>query len=209
MSAGTTMSASVRHSLRWSTADIAVGAALGVGCGVVQWGFNFVSQSLFAVMAAILPGLSSLFHAIWYFSGTLGVTVIRKPGAAIYVNVVGVAVQMLLGNQFSFGFVFVSAALQGIVAELPFVVTRYRLFNLPMTMLAGALVAVEYGFYLLFFRYQAVSLFSPRGIIHMTCEVIGGVAIAGVFSWFLFRAIAATGALDRFASGQSVRGTVD
>ncbi|KAB8291016.1 ECF transporter S component [Bifidobacterium avesanii] len=209
MSTTTSASSSIRPSLRWDTADIAVGAALGAGCGIIQWGFDFMYAWLSPLMAAILPGLISLTHAVWYFSGTLGVVVIRKPAAAIYVNIVGVAVQMLIGNQFSFGFVFVSAALQGLFAELPFMVTRYRRFNLPLTMLAGALVALEYGFYLLFFRYQAVSLFSPRGTIHMICEVIGGVVIAGVFSWYLFRAIAATGALDRFASGRSVRGHVD
>ena len=46
-----------------------------------------------------------------------------------------------------------------------------------------------------------MSLFSPRGIVHMTCEIIGGVLVAGVFAWYLFRAIAATGALDRFGTG--------
>ena len=209
MSTSASSSISIRPSLRWNTADIAVGAALGVGCGVIQWGFNFVSAWLFPLMSALLPGFASLLHAIWYFSGTLGLVVIRKPGAAIYVNVVGVAVQMLLGNQFSLSFVFISAALEGVFAEIPFLITRYRMYNLPLTMLAGLLVALEYGFYLLFFRYQAVSLFSPRGIIHITCECIGGVLIAGVFSWYLFRAIAATGALDRFASGRSIRGDVD
>lgn len=209
MSKGTSISSSITRSLRWTTADIAVGAALGVGCGIVQWGFDFVSSWLFPIMSAILPGLASLFHAVWYFSGTLSIVVIRKPGAAVYVNVVGVAVQMLLGNQFSFGFVFVSAALQGLFAEIPFMITRYRRYNLPLTMLGGALVGVEYGFYLLWFRYQAVALLSPRGIIHMISEIVGGIVIAGVFSWLLFRAIAATGALDRFASGRSLRGTVD
>ncbi len=209
MSASTSIQSTLRRSLRWGTADIAVGAALGVACGVIQWGFNFVSGPLFAVVGAILPGLSSVFHAIWYFSGTLGIVVIRKPGAAVFVNIVGVAVQMLLGNQFSFGFVFFSAALQGIFAELPFALARYRKYNLPLSMAAGAATAVEYGFYLLLFRYQGVSLFSPRGIVHMTCEIIGGVLVAGVFAWYLFRAIAATGALDRFASGRSVRAVVD
>lgn len=210
MSTGTSTSTStsVRSSLRWSTADIAVGAALGVACGVIEWGFDFVTAWLFPLMTALLPGMASLLHAVWYFSGPLGLLVIRKPGAAVYVNVVAVSVQNLLGNQFALGFIFVSAALQGLVAEIPFMIARYRRYNLPMTIASGALVAVEYGFWLLFLYYQGVSLFSPRGVIHMVCELVSGVVIAGVFSWFLFRAIAATGALDRFASGRSVRGTV-
>ncbi len=113
---------------------------------------------------------------------------------------------MLLGNQFSFGFVFASAALQGVFAELPFALTRYRVFNLPISMASGALVALEYGVYLMLFRYRGVSFLSPRGVIHMISELVGGVLIAGVMSWYLYRAIAATGALDRFASGRALRG---
>ena len=129
--------------------------------------------------------------------------ILRKPGAAIYVNLVGSAAEMLLGNQFSVGFVFASAALQGLFAEIPFMVTRYRVYNLPISVVSGALVALEYGVYLMLFRYQGVAFLSARGIVHMVSELVGGVLIAGVMSWYLYRAIAATGALDRFASGRA------
>lgn len=75
--------------LRWTPADIAVGAAVGVACGVIFQGFNFIYPVLSSLLGAILPGLASLFHAIWYASGVFAVLVIRKPGAAIYVNLVG------------------------------------------------------------------------------------------------------------------------
>lgn len=137
----------------------------------------------------------------------MAVIILRKPGAAVYVNLVGSSAEMLLGNQFSFG--FASAALQGVFAELPFALTRYRVFNLPISMTSGALVALEYGVYLMLFRYQGVSFLSPRGVIHMISELVGGVLIAGVMSWYLYRAIAATGALDRFASGRARRDDAD
>lgn len=197
------------HPLRWSVADIAVGAALGVACGLVFWAFNFGYKAVSPLLGALLPGLASLLHAFWYFSGPLAVLIIRKPGAAIFVNIVGSAAEMLLGNQFSVGFVFVSAAMQGLAAEIPFALTRYRRYSLSRSIAAGALTALEYGFYLLFFRYQAVALFSPRGIIHMASELVSGVVIAGVCSWFLYVAIARTGALDHFASGRAIRSQVE
>ena len=40
-------------------------------------------------------------------------------------------------------------------------------------------------------------------------ETMRGVLIAGVMSWYLYRAIAATGALDRFASGRARRDDAD
>lgn len=188
---------------RWTAADIAVGAALGVACGLVFWGFNFAYAWLSPLIGGILPGLASVLHPLWYFSGTLAVIILRKPGAAIYVNLVGSAAEMLLGNQFSVGFVFASAALQGLFAEIPFMVTRYRVYNLPISVVSGALVALEYGVYLMLFRYQGVAFLSARGIVHMVSELVGGMLIAGVMSWYLYRAIAATGALDRFASGRA------
>lgn len=188
---------------RWTAADIAVGAALGVACGLVFWGFNFAYAWLSPLIGGILPGLASVLHPLWYFSGTLAAIILRKPGAAIYVNLVGSAAEMLLGNQFSVGFVFASAAMQGLFAEIPFMVTRYRVYNLPISVVSGALVALEYGVYLMLFRYQGVAFLSARGIVHMVSELVGGVLIAGVMSWYLYRAIAATGALDRFASGRA------
>lgn len=188
---------------RWTAADITVGAALGVACGLVFWGFNFAYAWLSPLIGGILPGLASVLHPLWYFSGTLAVIILRKPGAAIYVNLVGSAAEMLLGNQFSVGFVFASAAMQGLFAEIPFMVTRYRVYNLPISVVSGALVALEYGVYLMLFRYQGVAFLSARGIVHMVSELVGGVLIAGVMSWYLYRAIAATGALDRFASGRA------
>lgn len=192
-------------SYRWTTADIAVGAALGVACGVIFWAYNFAYSAMAPVLGAILPGLASLLHAVWYFSGTFAILVLRKPGAAIYVNIVGCIAQMLLGSQFDVAFVLISAIPQGIFAEIPFAITRYRVFNLPLSMLSGLSAAIEYGLYLLLFQYQGVAFFSPRGITHMICEIIGGVVIAGIGSWYLYRAIAHTGALDHLASGRAVR----
>ena len=142
MSTGITQSPRPSSSrFRWTPADIALGAALGVGCGLVFWGFNFAYTPISSVLGSILPGIASVLHAVWYFSGTLAVLILRKPGAAVYVNVVGSAVEMLLGNNFAFGFVFISAILQGVFAEIPFAATRYRVFNLPMAVLSGLCTA--------------------------------------------------------------------
>lgn len=51
--------------------DIAVGAALGVACGLVFWLFNFAYAWLSPIIGGILPGLASILYPLWYFSGTL------------------------------------------------------------------------------------------------------------------------------------------
>ena len=63
---------------------------------------------------------------------------------------------------------------------------------------------MEYGTYLMLFRYVGVSFVSPRGIVHMISEVTGGVLISGVMAWYLMLAIAKTGVRDRLASGRAL-----
>ena len=119
-------------------------------------------------------------------------------------NLIGTLVETVIGSQFDLGFVIISALLQGVFAELPFAATRYRMFNLPISIASGALVALEYGIYLMLFRYVGVSFVSPRGIVHMISEITGGVLISGVMAWYLMLAIAQTGVLDRLASGRAL-----
>lgn len=205
--ASATMTPAIRvvRSLRWRAADIAVGAALGVACGVIFWGFNFAYVWVSPILKAVLPGVASLLHAFWYFSGPLAMLIIRKPGAAVYVNVIGSLTETLFGNRYDLSFVVISALMQSIFTELPFALSRYRKYNLGLSIVSGLLTSLEYGVYLMLFQFQGVAFLSPRGITHMACELIGGVLIAGVMSWFLYRAIAKTGALDHFASGRAVR----
>ena len=93
--------------LRWTPADIAVAAALGVAAGIIFWGFNFAYSSISPVLGGLLPGFASILHGVWYFSGTLAVLILRKPGSAIFVNLVGCAAGMVLGNSISFGFILI------------------------------------------------------------------------------------------------------
>lgn len=105
-------------SLKWQPLDIAVGATLGAACGVIFWGFSFAYMPISSVFGAILPGFASIVHAVWYFSGTLAVLILRKPGAALYVNLIGTLVETVIGSQFDLGFVIISALLQGVFAEI-------------------------------------------------------------------------------------------
>ena len=43
--------------------------------------------------------------------------------------------------------------------------------------------------------------------IYLVTSVISGIVFAGIVVWYLYRAIARTGALDKFASGREVRAT--
>lgn len=190
------------HYYRWRSVDIAVTAVLGVATGVITWGFNFVYIWFSPFLRSVLPGLTSLIHGVWYFAAVLAVLIVRKPGAGIMVNVVGVLMQTLMGSKYAFAWVIISAIMQGVASEIPFALTKYRKFSLLMSVLSGGLTGIEYGVYLILFRFQGVAFISPRGITHLISEFISGLVIAGLMSWILYRAIALTGVISSFASGR-------
>lgn len=193
---------SIIANLRWRVADIALGAALSAVFGVILCGYGLVFIPIIRTLnAAVLPGFASITHGVWYLSGTLAVLLIRKPGSAVYVNVVAAFVQVLLGSPFNIRDTVVSALLQGVFAEIPFLIAKYRKFNLTLSVLSGLLVAFEYGVFLSFTKYQGKA---PTYItIHMITELVSGLLLSGVLVWFVYLALRATGALDNFASGRT------
>ncbi|MFX6269949.1 ECF transporter S component, partial [Acinetobacter baumannii] len=73
--------------LRWRVVDIVVASVIGVAAGVVFWAWGQAWTPLSTALA-FLPGLEGLLAGGWLFAGVLGGLVIRKPGAALYAEVV-------------------------------------------------------------------------------------------------------------------------
>ena len=132
---------------------------------------------------------------------TLGLLIVRKPGASAYVLLVASFVEVVLGTKYSVSLVVI-ALVQALAAETVLALFRYRRWTLGVTLLAALAVGIVYNFYLLFFYYQAFSFFSPRGLIGTACELLSAAVFAGFGSWGLYRALAKSGVLARFSSGQ-------
>lgn len=173
-----------RRSLKWRVVDIAVGAAVGVMSGVMFWVFDGMSYGLFPLLTLILPGSAALLHALFYFPATLGLLIVRKPGASAYVLLVASFVEVVLGTKYSVSLVVI-ALVQALAAETVLALFRYRRWTLGVTLLAALAVGIVYNFYLLFFYYQAFSFFSPRGLIGTACELLSAAVFAGFGSWGL------------------------
>jgi energy-coupling factor transport system substrate-specific component len=89
---------------------------------------------------------------------------------------------------------------QGLAAELIFLVFLYRVWRLPVVMLAGAASGLAMAINDLVLWYAgADALFATVYVI--SC-VVSGAVVAGLLSWLLARGLARTGALSRFAAGR-------
>lgn len=195
--------ASTAPSLRWRVIDIVTAAVLGVACGLIFVVWNQVGNAALEGLKAITPGLDGLATGVWLLGGTLGGYVIRKPGAALFVELMAATVSMALGSQWAVETIY-SGLAQGIGAELVFALVAYRRFNAAIVGVAGA-VSFAFEWVLELFLYGHIEKGLLYNVIYLVCGAVSGVVLAGLLAWALTNALAKTGALDRFASGRGVR----
>ncbi|MGP6173569.1 ECF transporter S component [Corynebacterium sp. A21] len=187
----------------WRVIDIIIAAVLGVACGLLFWVWNSVGYAWFTAFDALTPGLGGMAAGIWLIGGVIGGLVIRKPGAALFVELLAAVVSAALGNQWGIETAY-SGLAQGLGAELVFAAFRYRRFTLPVAVLAGIGAGIgAYVLELFLSAYYAMSL--TFNIIYLSCLLVSGAVLAGALGFYLVKSLAATGALDRFAVGRELR----
>lgn len=181
---------------RWRVVDIVVAAVIGVAAGVIYWAWQFPA----AGFAAVLPGVQSLGYGLWLLAGVLAALVIRKPGAALFAELVAAVVEALVGNAWGGPITFLYGIVEGIGAELVFAAFLYLSWRLVTAILAGALAGIGGGI-------LDIVLYTP-GVtagyvaVYLICFAVSGAVLAGLLGWLIVRALRPTGALNRFASGR-------
>lgn len=190
---------------RWRVVDIVVASVVAVASAGIFLLWDVVSVGPSALLTPLLPGLQELLVGPWLIAGVLGGLIIRKPGAALYAEVVAATVEALVGSQWG-PTTIISGLAQGLGAELVFLVFLYASWRLPVAILAGAAAGLACGLNDLVLYYPGSgTLFITIALISAT---ISGAVIAGAGGWVITRGLAATGALSRFASGRSAAARV-
>ena len=198
-STGTATTAEPRPVKRsWRVVDIVVAAVVAVACGVIFWAWNLAYAVIGGLFVAFPPS-SGLVAGMWLFPAVLGGLLIRKPGAALFTEMVAAAVSALLGSQFGLT-VLASGFVQGLGAEIILLLFLYRRFTLPVALLAGLLTGILGGINdALIFNWFPEYTFEWK-LIYVAFMAVSGVIIAGLLSWLATRGLAATGALSALAS---------
>lgn len=188
---------------RWRVVDIIVAAVVGVASGVIFWAWGLAWTPLSAALTFLGPGAAGLLAGGWLFAGVLGGLIVRKPGAALFTEIVAGVVEMLIGNAWGFTD-FIWAAVEGLGAEIAFAILLYRVWNVWGALCAGALAGASTGILDTTFTSLA-ALNAAQKWLYFGTAVLSGVVIAGLLGWLAVRGLAATGALNRFQAGRRVR----
>ena len=130
----------------------------------------------------------------------IGGLIVRKPGAALYTEVVASTISALIGNEWG-PLTILSGVAQGIGAEVILAVFLYKRFGLGAAILAGAGAGLGGGINDRLAWYPGADL--PFTVIYISSVTLSGAVIAGLGGWAIVRGLAATGALNRFAAGRT------
>jgi energy-coupling factor transport system substrate-specific component len=178
---------------QWRTRDFIVTAALAVPLGLV-WSFAYGFVWLTA--RGILPQLGDVFDGFYIVAGVLVGYVIRRPGAALLGEMLAALIEIPFTG---FGAVVLWLGLvQGLGVEIVFLATRYRRFDLPIMLLAGAMGAL---LAVLGYSYPVegwLNLGIGVQVLRLVLKLIGGAILAGLVGKLIGDALAQTGVLNNF-----------
>jgi energy-coupling factor transport system permease protein len=185
----------------WRVVDIVTASVLGVAFGLVfvVWnlGWATLSNGL-----AFFPPLSAVAAGVWLLPAVVGGLVVRRPGAAVYTELVAATLSALIGNQWGFATVWYGL-LEGLGAEVVLALLLYRRFGPVAAGLAGAGAGVVVGVLDTVLYYPTYSAAWQQAYI--ACAVLSGAVVAGGGAWLLTRGLARSGALAPLASGRSAQ----
>jgi energy-coupling factor transport system substrate-specific component len=163
----------------WRTRDILVVAVIGVAFGVVFWAWG-LAWSAFEPLNLVFPVLRDALYAVWLVPAVLAPLIVRKPGAAVFAEMVAAGVSAILGSQWGVDTVL-SGFAQGAAAELVFAFTLYRLWSWPVLALAAVASAAAAWIHdwALYYADIAVDLQLARGVL-MAVSALVFVALGSV-----------------------------
>jgi energy-coupling factor transport system permease protein len=184
---------------RWRTVDVVVASALAVAFGVVFWAWGNLWNAVQSAFTAFPPG-QGFMYGVWLMPGVLGALVLRKRGAAVYVELLASIVSALLGT--SWGLTVIAYGLvQGAAAEIVFAFALYKSWRLGTALIAGALAGAAAALMDLVLYYVELGWSGAWQLTYVALLAVSSAVVAGLGSWLLVRALARTGVLAPFRSG--------
>jgi energy-coupling factor transport system substrate-specific component len=180
---------------RWRTRDIVIAAVIGVAFGVVFWAWGVIWNGPLEVALAFAPPLKDLGYAVWLVPAVLAPLIIRKPGAALFAEMVAAGVSAFLGSVWGVD-TLLSGFVQGAAAELVFAFTLYRLWGFPVLAVAAVASAAAAWIHDWALYYADTDLVVQ--VVRGVAMAISAVVLVAGGSVALHRSLKRAGVLEGF-----------
>lgn len=175
---------------RWRTRDIVVAAVIGVAFGVAF----VLAGGAWKALDALGP-LQNVFYGIWLLPAIVAPLIVRKPGAALFAEMVAAGLSAILGSAWGVD-TLLSGFVQGAAAELVFAFTLYRSWNVAVLAIAGLASAAAAFVHDTVVWYQGYA--TDVLVVIAISMAISGLVFIPLVSIALVRALRTTGVLDGF-----------
>lgn len=183
----------------WMTRDILLVAVVGAAFGPLfaQW------TNVYKAAGSFLGPWNDLIGGFWWIPAILIPYIVRKPGAALVGETLAAVISVIGGSPYGIIGTAVAGLVEGMGAEVIFMLFGWKRFDWLTLTLAGVASAITGFIYLWPIYYANYDL----GLVLTTAAayVIGVVAIAVIGGKLLGDALLATGVLDRFQIGRDRR----
>lgn len=186
---------------KWTLREILICAVLGAVFGVLYLGWVQVWLITQAIFGAVTMDVVMGF---WFIVSIIAAAIIRKPGAALFSEVLAAAVQVLLGSPAGL-LLLVSGLVQGAGAEAVFAARKWRDYRLPVLMAAGVGAAV-FSFIYTWIRFDYGALAPGLLIAMFVLRCLSGALLGGLLGHWVTEALYKTGVLSGLPIDRARRG---
>jgi len=175
---------------RWRTRDIVVAAVIGVAFGVAFWAFGAVWRAV-----EFVGPVQNILYGAWLMPALVAPLIIRKPGAALFAELVAAGLSALLGSSWGVD-TLLSGFVQGAAAELVFAFTLYRSWSYPVLAIAAVASAAAAWVHdwVLYYADTDIGVQLVRGVL----MAISAIVLVAGGSVLLHRSLKSTGVLEGF-----------
>ncbi len=178
-------------SRRWRQREIVITATLGIVFGVLYLAW----AQLWVVAQALLGPLAlDILFGFWCAGSVTAAHIIRKPGAALATEVIAAFAEVLAGNPSGL-LLMLTGLVQGLGAELPFALTGWRNYRLPVLLASGASAAL-FSFVYTWIRFSYGTLSPSLLLLMFVLRIASGALLAGWLGRRIAEALYPTGVLQ-------------
>ncbi len=171
---------------KYTTRDILIIAVLSAIGGVAK---IFIAQG-FVLVAAFGPYGSAIWSALFFIWPIIAAFIVRKPGAATISMVLGGVIELLAGSPIGV-VVLYSNFVQGLAADLAFMIWRYKKYGYLQHAVAGLVQPIG-GLFITYFFFGFAALGLGPFILYILVSLLGGV-IGGSIAFAINKGLEASG----------------